>query len=177
MMTTIKSVSFCQAAAFAAVAALALAGCGASLPGTTTGSLFGGSAPAAPAPVQNDPTARALQVGTVAARAQKCGYNFDPTKLRTQFLSSESALLANPADADKLGQIYDTAYRGVGKAVAGEGEGYCSPQKTARIKAALTRHLSGDYTPDAPEPVVEEPGLFGSSSSSGVAPPAAPGYE
>jgi hypothetical protein len=161
-------------------AAACLAGCGASLPSVSTGSLFGGSsAPAAPAAPPNDPTARALQVGTTAARAQKCGFNFDPVKLRTQFLAAEGAALTNPGDADKLGQVYDTAYRGVGKAVAGQGEGYCNSTKTTKIKTALNRHLAGDYTPEPPEPVEEEPSLFGSSSSSSsyAPPPAAPGYD
>lgn len=147
-----------------ALAALALAGCGASLP-NTTGSLFGASTPAAPPAPANDPTARALQVGSIAARAEKCGFNFDPTKLRTQFMAAESA--ASPADSAKIGQVYDTAYRGTARGVAEQGESYCSDQKTGKIKSALTRHMAGDYTPDPPEPAPVEEGFFGSSSSSG----------
>lgn len=144
---------------FSAIAlCLSLAGCGASLPGMSTGALIGGAkTPAAPA---NDPTSRAVQVGTTAARAQKCGFNFDPVKLRTQFLASETMASANPADADKLGQVYDVAYRGVSKAVSEEGDSYCSKNKTEKIKTALNRHLIGDYSPEPPEPVVEEEGLF-----------------
>ncbi|MFN0218466.1 MAG: hypothetical protein ACKVP4_06600 [Hyphomicrobium sp.] len=161
-------------APFIVLSALLLCGCGASLP-NTTGSLFGGAAAtAAPPPPLNDPTARALQVGTTAARAQKCGFNFDPVKLRTQFLAAESTLLGNPAEAEKLGQIYDTAYRGVGKAVADQGEAYCSAQKTAKIKLALNRHLAGDYTPAPPEPVEEEAGFFGTTSSTPYSTPDKP---
>ncbi|MGQ0457602.1 MAG: hypothetical protein ACT4OU_11130 [Hyphomicrobium sp.] len=159
-----------------ALTAVCLAGCGASLPTFSTGSLFGGAAAtSAPPPPQNDPTARALQVGTTAARAQKCGFNFDPVKLRTQFLAAEGG--ASPADAEKLGRIYDTAYRGVGKAVVDQGEAYCSSQQTTKIKIALNRHLAGDYTPSPPEPVEEEPSLFGGSPSSAGPPSAAPGYD
>lgn len=145
---------------------LGLSGCGASIPGMSTGSLFGSAAPKGPVAPANDPTSRAVQVGTTAARATKCGFNFDPVKLRTQFLASETAASANPADADKLGQVYDVSFRGVSKAVSEEGEGYCSKHKTERIKTALNRHLTGDYTPETPEPVAEEEGLFGSFGSS-----------
>jgi hypothetical protein len=157
------------AAASVLVLSLAVAGCGASLPGLTTGSLFGGEKPAAPQ-VTNDPVSRAMQVGTTSARALKCGYNFDPAKLRANFIAAESA--TNPADAQKIAQIYDTAFNGISKAVATQGDAYCSPQKTRTIKEALNRHLAGDYTPDPPAPVVEDEGLFGSlgssSSSSGL---------
>ncbi len=135
-----------------------LGGCGASLGNVTTGSLFGGAAKV-PAPPPNDPTARAMQVGTTSARALKCGFNFDPSKLRTQFLASETA--AAPAESTKLVQIYDTAFSGISKAVAGQGEAYCSASKTGAIKQALNRHLTGDYTPSPPEPVEEETGIFG----------------
>ena len=109
-----------------------------------------------------------MQVGTTSARAVKCGFNFDPVKLRTQFLAAESTALTNADDAAKLGKIYDVSFTGISKAVAGQDEAYCSPAKTAKIKEALNRHLAGDYTPAPPEPVVEEDGgLFGSLSSSG----------
>jgi hypothetical protein len=147
----------------------ALSGCGASLPNLTTGSLFGASAagqPAAAAPqVTNDPTSRAVQVGTTAARAQKCGFNFDSVKLRTQFLAAESATLTNPADAAKLNQVYDIAFNGISKAVASKDEDYCTDNKTRTIKEALNRHLAGDYTPSTPEPVADDGGFFGDVGS------------
>lgn len=113
-------------------------------------------------PAQSDPTGRALQVGSTSARALKCGYNFDPVKLRTQFLAAEGA--ANPAGVDQLAKIYDTAFNGVTKAVAAQGEAYCSDIKVAQIKEALTRHLAGDYTPPPQAPAQDE-GIFGSLGS------------
>jgi hypothetical protein len=152
---------------FSFALSFAMSGCGASIPNMTTGSLFGGDAakPAAPQ-VTNDPTSRAMQVGSVSARAMKCGFNFDATKLRTQFLATESPTLANPADADKLGRMYDVAFNGISKAVADQGEAYCTPTKTQKIKEALNRHLAGDYTPAPPEPVAEESSIFGDVGSS-----------
>ncbi len=144
-------------------AVMFLGGCSSSS-GLSTGSLFGGgqaAAPVAPAVVANpagDPTTRAFQVGSTAARAVKCGYNFDPTKLKTTFLSNEAAGVA-AADIPRVEKVYDTAYNGVAKAVAGQA-GYCTPDKTADIKANLTRHLAGDYTPAQVKKQAEEPGWF-----------------
>lgn len=126
----------------------------------STGSLFGGTteaaAPAAAAGPSNDPTSRAFQVGSVSARAVKCGYHFDPAKLRTSFLASESGAVA-PTDLPRVEKVYDTAFNGVTKAVAGQ-SGYCTPDKTADIKANLTRHLAGDFTPSPPKAVPKEDG-------------------
>ncbi len=147
-----------------AVSAAALGGCGASLPSLpTTGSLLGTQPKANP----NDPLTRTMDVAATSARAIKCGYNFDPAKLKNQFISTETA--ANPADAVKMTQVYDTAFNGVSKALTEKGADYCTPLKTARIKLALTRHLNGDYTPSPPEPAEDDGGLlsgFGGESSS-----------
>lgn len=154
-----------------AVSTAALAGCGASLPSLSTGSLLGGGSKAAAENTNpNDPVARAMDVAATSARAIKCGYNFDPAKLKNQFLSSETA--ANPPDAAKLSQVYDTAFNGVSKALTEKGVDYCSELKVARIKLALTRHLNGDYTPSPPEPTEDGGGLLsgwggGGSNSTG----------
>ena len=46
---------------------------------------------------------------------------------------------------------------------------YCTDKKSAEIKADLTRHLAGDYTPNLPKPKVETScgGLFGGPCDSG----------
>jgi hypothetical protein len=148
---------------FVAFAAASLAGCGASLPKLTTGSLFGGGAKATSAVDRNnDPVERTMDVAATSARALKCGYNFDPIKLKTNFLTTQAA--GNPADTAKLTQIYDASFNSVSKAVAANA-GYCSPDRTAKIKLALNRHLAGDYTPSPPEPQ-DDSSLFGSWTAS-----------
>lgn len=139
------------------------------MPSLTTGSLFGGDskpeAPPASPVVKNDPTSRAFQVGTTSARAVKCGFNFDPDKLKSNYLASEAAAVT-PAELPKVEQTYDVAFRAVAKAVAGQKEDYCSALKTAEIKLALNRHLAGDFTPAPPRAQAEaEGGLFSSLSS------------
>lgn len=136
-----------------ALAAAALAGCSAGS-GLTTGSLLGEDKPTAPVV---DPSARAFQVGTASARAVKCGFNFDPAKLKLNYLAYEKQQ-APGQDTSKVERVYDVSFNGVAKAVAAEGE-YCSSAKTRQIKADLTRHLAGDYTPNAPKDAEEE-GLF-----------------
>jgi hypothetical protein len=134
------------------------------MPSLSTGSIFGGSKPeaaalATPAAVTGDPTSRAFQVGTVAARAKKCGYNFDTEKLKASFLASEIGGGATDADMPRITQIYDVAYNGVTKAIAADPQ-YCSETKTNTIKADLARHLAGDFTPSVVKKPVEDGGLF-----------------
>jgi hypothetical protein len=142
---------------FVGLTAASLGGCGASLPKLTTGSLFGTKAEAPPIDRNNDPATRTMDVAATSARAIKCGYNFDPAKLKSNFLSTQSA--GNPADLPKLTQIYDASFNTVSKALV-EKPDYCTAEKTAKIKLALNRHLAGDYTPSPPEPA-EDDSLFG----------------
>jgi hypothetical protein len=160
---------------------LMLAGCS-SMPSLSTGSIFGGSTapsgatnvlPAAEAAPTSDPTSRAFQVGTVAARAVKCGYNFDPAKLRAAFLAAEVGGGASTADAQRIQQIYDVSYNGVVKATAAD-PAYCTEQRTKDIKTDLSRHLAGDYAPPPRKQVAQESGGFlsdwGSSGSKDTGP-------
>ena len=140
---------------FVGLTAASLGGCGASLPKLTTGSLFGAKTEAV-VDRDNDPATRTMGVAATSARAIKCGYNFDPAKLKNNFLTTQSA--ASPDDLPKLTQIYDASFNTVAKALV-EKPDYCTAEKTAQIKLALNRHLAGDYTPPPPE-VVEDDSLF-----------------
>lgn len=145
-----------------------LAGCSggpSALPSLSTGSVSTApAASAAPAaPVQrNDPTSRALQVGSTAARAVKCGYNFDPVRLKSQFMAAESTLGTPVADLGKVEKVYDVAFNGISRGVA-EKQNYCTDAKSKEIKEDLTRHLAGDYTPRPTKVVAakDEGGFFG----------------
>lgn len=128
---------------------LVAAGCGASTASLTTGSLFGSkqAEAVAAAPVET-PSMRAAQVGSVSARAAKCGYNFDPARLKSGFLASEMGKGASVEDMGKVEREYDTIRGKVAAAITADPD-YCSDGKTKVIKADLTRHLGGDYS--APE--------------------------
>jgi hypothetical protein len=155
---------------------IAMAGCSnAPLPSLTTGSLFGSKpdatavattpTPAAAPVIRNDPTSRALYVSRVAAKAQRCGFNFDADKLKSRFLAAEGAAPgADVAELAKLDKVYAVSLSGTTKAVRAD-EAYCTDARTAHMKADLARHLAGDYSPGEPLKVVEEDdgGLFAGS--------------
>ena len=122
-------------------AMLALAGCSSAGSGLTTGSLLPGAAKPA------DPVSeRALQVGATSARAAKCGYNFDPQKLRATYIAYEAGQPG--ADPAKVEKIFDTARASVASKIADPAD-YCNDEQTAKIKGDLTRHLAGDFSPPA----------------------------
>lgn len=155
-----KSACWLLRSALLGSAVVLAAGCS-SGPSLTTGSLFGGGEkPAAPSPTDNNtPTGRALHVGTVSARATKCGYNFDAAALRSNYLAAEASSGMQIADLSKIEQIYDTGYRGVLSA-ASQDPNYCSSQRTSEIKTALNKALAGDFTPP-PKQVEASGGVFG----------------
>ncbi|MGD9669324.1 MAG: hypothetical protein AB7U75_09740 [Hyphomicrobiaceae bacterium] len=154
-----------------AAAALLLAACsgGPALPSLSTGSLSSNGNPpvatgateaAAPA-VKNDPTQRAFQVGSTSARAVKCGFFFDPVKLKQQFLAAEATQGTAIADMAKVEKIYDVSFNGISRGIAAK-EDYCTAAKSKEIKEDLTRHLAGDYTPRPVKEVAakDEGGFF-----------------
>lgn len=161
---------------------LALGACSGNqtLTNISTGSLFGGAKPpeapaagaqavAAAAPVST-PTDRAFQVGSVTARATKCGYNFDPAKLKANYMAYETSMGLAPADAGNVEKIYTVAYNGITKAAASD-PNYCNEKKTKEIKEDLSKLLAGDYTPTQRKVAAAEQdegifgGLFGGDSS------------
>jgi hypothetical protein len=128
---------------------LALAGCSGSTPSLTTGSLFGSkqAEDVAAVPVET-PSMRAAQVGAVSARAAKCGYHFDPTRLKSGFLAAEMAQGASAQDMAKIEREYDAIRAKVAATIAADPD-FCSDSKTVVIKADLNRHLAGDYSAPA----------------------------
>lgn len=143
----------------AALTTTLLAACSSGLPGLTTGSTA--SAPAAaPAPVK--PSDRAMQVASTSAKATTCGYNFDPARLRTQYLASETQSGLAPTDVAALEKLYDTTRVRVTQTI-GAAEGYCSDEQTALIKRDLVRHLAGDFMP--PSRVVADSSFLPGSST------------
>jgi len=173
-----------------AIAALmlagAFAGCSSGGNGVSTASVLGnaptpppaaGAAPgtqtvaAVPAAPVSTPTDRAFQVGTVSARAVKCGYNFDPARLKASYIAYETGLGTSNEQIAQTEKIYGVAYNGVMKAASTEAN-YCSERKTQEIKTDLNRLLAGDFEPPRKAVVAQKKddddgffgGLFGSSS-------------
>jgi hypothetical protein len=142
--------------------AVLLAGCSSS-----AGSLITGSAepnPENPGSLSNEnPLARPMAVAWTSARAEKCGFYFDPVKLRASYLAYE-AKQANPEQLGRAQHVYDTTFKSIGQRIATNPD-YCTSRKSDEIKADLQRHLAGDFSPKLPQPKkVESCGLFGCSS-------------
>jgi hypothetical protein len=121
------------------------AGCGNSASGLT-GSLAADS----PAITNDDPMARPVQVAWTAARAQRCGFYFDPGRLRDSYISYESRQGAGGEQLAKIQSTYDSTFRTISSNVSGNAD-YCTDKKSAEIKADLQRHLAGDFSPKLPK--------------------------
>jgi len=153
--------------AFVSVLLLAAAGLASGCGGSASG-LLTGSTPAAadgPGTLNNDdPAARPVAVAWTSARAQRCGFYFDPAKLRASYLAYESRQPG--ADVAKAEKTYDSTFKSIRERVAANPD-YCTDTKSADIKKDLTRHLAGDFKPDLPKPkVAESCGFFGCGGSS-----------
>ncbi len=121
------------------------------------GGILTGSTAAADAPGSlnnEDPAARPIAVAWTSARAQRCGFYFDPAKLRASYLSFEAKQSA-PDQLAKAEKTYDSTFKTIRERVAADPE-YCSERKSAEIKKDLTRHLTGDFTPNFPKAKVAE---------------------
>ncbi|MEM8975121.1 MAG: hypothetical protein AAGD43_23930 [Pseudomonadota bacterium] len=143
-------------------ATLFLTGCGSlKLPSLSTGSIGSSSqsaTPAAPAVKPDDPVERAVQVGATIARAQKCGYYFDPAQLKANYLAAESVRYPAPDVQQKVQTGMEFARIRVTRNIAPL-DSYCTKARTEKIKKNLTRYLAGDYTAEVKK-VVKEAGLF-----------------
>lgn len=133
------------------------------LPSLTTGSLFSGmdsakqaAAPTGPQAPPDTPFNRAFRVGTVSARAVKCGFNFDAAKVKSSWLANESQIGTGAEEMAKIDKVYNFSYNGIMKAAARKGESYCAGDRPNEIKADLATLLAGDFTPKVLKPRAEE---------------------
>ena len=126
----------------------ALAACGSSNALTTGSLLGGGSSKSAEPPPPKPVTAsdRALYVSATVARAQRCGFYFDPDQVRTNYLNAEQQAGTPPETLQKVTKEFDFTRQSVLSAAAGD-DGYCTEGRTREVKAALTRQLAGDFNP------------------------------
>jgi hypothetical protein len=144
--------------------AAGLAGCGGSGAGLLTGATA--ASPDDPGSLKpENPMARPTVVAWTSARAQRCGFNFDPAKLRASYLAYE-ARQSPPDQLTKAEKVYDSAYKAIRTSVGADPD-YCTDSKSAAIKNDLTRHLAGDFKIDLPAPKkVESCGFFGCPETS-----------
>jgi hypothetical protein len=140
------------------------AGCGSS-----AGVLGGSDLPSdAPALTNNaDPMARPVQVAWTAARAQRCGFFFDPAKLKANYLAYEGKQAGAGNEMAKVQQVYDSTFQAISVKISADA-GYCTDKKSAEIKVDLNRHLAGDYSPNLPKPALAHCGALFDPCDSGA---------
>ncbi len=95
-----------------------------------------------------DPMSRPIQVGWTSARATHCGFVFDPTRLRSDFLAAEIRTGIPQNEMEKIAQAYDYTRESV-LATIKDNLGYCNKERTDAIRRDLNRYLAGDYAPTA----------------------------
>jgi hypothetical protein len=151
---------FAQALAIASL--IGLSACSGDSSALSTGSLFGGGQTKAPT---DERTERAILAGATSARAVRCGYNFDPARLRQAYIAYETAQGGTPDELAKAEKTFDYTRASLSAKIAQE-EDFCSDSKTKDIKVALTKQLAGDFsTPPRKTEVQVSSGWFGGSSS------------
>ncbi len=94
-----------------------------------------------------DPLARPIQVAQTSARAQRCGFYFDASQLRSAYLSFEAGQGATGQQIKKFQQAYDVTHKIVTRKVKAD-PAYCKNKRIlTEIRVDLQRHRQGDYTP------------------------------
>lgn len=163
---------------FGAAALLALAaaqsGCGngagatGSLlsPNTGVQKLVPVAPPDAPPGITNEsPMARPASVAWTSARAKRCGFFFDPVKLRTSYMAYESRQPGQ--ELARIESTYDSTFKLIHATVAADAD-YCNEARSKEIKAELARHLAGDFSPNLPKPkMVADCGVWGCATPKG----------
>jgi hypothetical protein len=141
------------------------AGCGGGASGLTTGATQPADAPAGG--ISNEhPMARPISVALTSARARRCGFYFDPAKLRASYLAYEAQQGAAGDQLAKIQSSYDSTFNTISQRIGADAD-YCTDKKGADIKADLQRHLAGNFAPNLPKPKADAAcGFFGCSSSS-----------
>jgi hypothetical protein len=127
-----------------------LSACGAGS-GLTTSSVMGSgkSEPQAPKPVTA--SERALYAAANVARAQRCGFFFDPEQVRANYLAAEQAGGTPPDQMQRVTREFDQTRQAV-LASAARDDAYCTEGRTREVKAVLTRQLAGDFNPPQKRP-------------------------
>jgi hypothetical protein len=95
-----------------------------------------------------DPMARPVQVAWTSARAVHCGFVFNPSQLRSDYLAAEVQAGNSPQRMEQITKAYDYTFDSVTRTIQ-DNLNYCNKDRTAAIRKDLNRYLAGDYTPSA----------------------------
>lgn len=140
-----KPISFVAGLAAAAATLLLLSACG------TVSSLGGGgdsdgasTGLASFTRSSGDALDRPTRVAWTSARASRCGFVFDPARLRASYLAYEQSYGHSPKQMRKIQEAYDYALESVAT-TANKDPNYCTRQRVDETRADLNRYLAGDF--------------------------------
>lgn len=91
-----------------------------------------------------DPLARPTRVAWTSARASRCGFVFDPARLRASYLAYEQSYGNDPQQMRKIEEAYDYSLQSVA-AEANKDPNYCTHSRVDEIRADLNQYLAGDF--------------------------------
>ena len=87
---------------------------------------------------------RPTRVAWTSARASRCGFVFDPARLRASYLAYGQSYGQSPKQMRKIQEAYDYSLESVAVA-ANKDPNYCTRQRVDEIRADLNRYLAGDF--------------------------------
>lgn len=87
---------------------------------------------------------RPTRVAWTSARASRCGFVFDPARLRASYLAYEQSYGHSPKQMRKIQEAYDYALESVAT-TANKDPNYCTRQRVDETRADLNRYLAGDF--------------------------------
>ena len=93
---------------------------------------------------RTDPIDRPTRVGWTSARASRCGFVFDPARLRGSYLAFERSYGADPRRMQEIQKAYDYSLEATAE-LAKQNTGYCTRERVDEIRPELNRYLSGDF--------------------------------
>jgi len=91
-----------------------------------------------------DPMDRPTRVGWTSARAARCGFVFDPARLRASYFAFEQSYGADPKRMQDIQKAYDYSLQSTAEG-AKHDAGYCTRERVDEIRPELNRYLAGDF--------------------------------
>ncbi len=111
----------------------------------TTAAAQGEQAGAGAAAAKADPLARPMHVAQTVARAERCGFYFQPETIKTSYLAHEAGKGISPDELKKLELTYRITYAKIAKDIK-EVEGYCSETILTEVREDLPPYAAGNFT-------------------------------
>ena len=136
------------------LAASVAAGCG-----STAGALLSANS-SPPAHANEEPMARSMYAGWIAARAKRCGFNRDPDAIKSRYLAFEAKQGATSEQLANFEKSYRATFASTYEKLGADPD-FCTNKIVGEVKLALQHQDAGDYAANFPTPEPNSCGYFG----------------